>query len=176
MSRRAVITAALVVALLAGGVWLWHWRQGGDEVTGVAGEAVLSRAMTGLDGEPVTLRDWSGKTRLVNFWATWCAPCRVEMPWFQEAYERFGERGFAVIGVALDDAAAVRQFADKLGITYPLPVVDADTGSRMMRDFANPAGVVPHSILLSPDGRILAQHIGPFEQAQLTELLETHVK
>lgn len=176
MKRRGIVAAAVGAALLFGGVWWWHWQQGTDEVVGVAAEDVLARPMTGLDGESRSLKDWSGQTRLVNFWATWCAPCRVEMPLFQDAYERFGDRGFQVIGIALDEADAVRQFGDDLGITYPLLIVDTDTGMQMMNQFANPTGVVPHSVLLSGDGRILDQHLGPFDEAQLDALLDKHVK
>lgn len=176
MKRRGIVLAAVIVALVLGGVWGWHWLHDNDEVVGVAGESVLTRAMTDLDGESRSLKDWSGQTRLVNFWATWCAPCRVEMPLFQEAYERYGDRGFQVIGIALDEADAVRRFGDDLGITYPLVIVDSDTGMQMMNEFANAAGVVPHSILLSPEGRILDQHLGPFDAAQLDALLEKHVK
>jgi len=180
MTGRGYMVAAMALALLAGGGWWWQSRRaddtaGGGEVVGVAGKAVLTQSMTDLDGESRHLDDWSGQIRLVNFWATWCAPCRVEMPLFQEAYERYQDRDFQIIGVALDKADAVRQFSEQLGITYPLLIVDTDTGMKMMADFANSAGVVPHSVLLSGDGSILDQHIGVFDEARLNALLEEHI-
>jgi thiol-disulfide isomerase/thioredoxin len=105
---------------------------------------------------------WAGRVTLVNLWASWCAPCLKEMPELQAfASENTGD-GVQVVGVALDDAAAARSMVERLGIRYA-NLVDTpgstDAGVRL----GNPAGVLPYSVLVSADGRVLKTKIGPFE-------------
>ena len=108
---------------------------------------------------------WLGKARLINLWATWCAPCLKEMPDLQAFANEQGTNGVQVVGIALDDASAVRDFLQRHHITYP-SLVDApgpaDAGVRL----GNPAGVLPYTILVSPEGRVLKTKIGPFDDAQ----------
>ncbi len=108
---------------------------------------------------------WRGKPTLVNLWATWCAPCLKEMPDLQAFSSEQGPGGVHVIGIALDDATAVRAFLRQHRITYPT-LVDApgpaDAGVRL----GNPAGVLPYTILVSAEGRLLKTKIGPFNDKQ----------
>jgi len=108
---------------------------------------------------------WAGKPTLVNLWATWCAPCLKEMPELQAYANEQGSNGTQVVGIALDDAAAVQAFLDQYAITYP-NLIDApgraDAGVRL----GNPSGVLPYSVLVSSDGRVLKTKIGPFEDKQ----------
>ncbi|MDE2407396.1 MAG: TlpA family protein disulfide reductase [Xanthomonadaceae bacterium] len=115
-----------------------------------------------LDGKPVAIPAvWAGRITLVNLWATWCAPCLKEMPDLQAFAAAQGDAGVQVVGIALDDAAAVAAFLRRHGITYPV-LVDAagpaDAGVRL----GNPTGVLPYSVLVSADGRLLKTRIGPF--------------
>ena len=129
------------------------------------GGAVPSMTLADVAGRPVAIpAAWAGRPTLVNLWATWCAPCLKEMPDLQAFAEAQGARGVRVVGIALDDPAAVAGFLQRHGITYPV-LVDAagpaDAGVRL----GNPAGVLPYSVLVSPDGRLLATRIGPFADA-----------
>jgi thiol-disulfide isomerase/thioredoxin len=126
------------------------------------GGAVPSMTLADVAGKPMAIpAAWAGRPTLVNLWATWCAPCLKEMPDLQAFAEAQGERGVRVVGIALDDPAAVADFLQQHGITYPV-LVDAagpaDAGVRL----GNPAGVLPYSALVSADGRLLATRIGPF--------------
>ncbi|TLX23271.1 TlpA family protein disulfide reductase [Thermomonas fusca] len=141
------------------------------------GGIVPAMTLPDLDGKPVAIpAAWAGRPVLVNLWATWCAPCLKEMPDLQafadqqsaNAEKAFataqGAAGVQVVGIALDDAAAVAAFLRQHGITYPV-LLDAagpaDAGVRL----GNPAGVLPYSILVSADGRLLKTRIGPFTDA-----------
>ncbi len=116
------------------------------------------------DAEVDVPRAWAGRPTLVNLWATWCGPCLKEMPDLQAFARTQGDRGVQVVGIALDEAAAVRAFLPAHGITYPV-LIDApgpaDAGVRL----GNPAGVLPFSALVSADGRLLKTRIGPFADA-----------
>ena len=108
---------------------------------------------------------WLGKPRLVNLWATWCTPCLKEMPDLQTFADEQSADGVHVVGIALDDAASVRDFLQQHRITYP-NLVDApgvaDAGVRL----GNPAGVLPYTVLISAEGRLLKTKIGPFDDKQ----------
>ena len=82
--------------------------------------------LNNLDGKPFNLRDASGKVVILDFWATWCPPCKMELPHFEALYRKYREKGFVVIGISLDriEPSAIRAFAKANGITYPVLIGD----------------------------------------------------
>jgi peroxiredoxin len=123
-----------------------------------AKKANLDFTMNDLNGKPVRLADFSGKVLLLDFWATWCVPCEVEIPGFVDLRERYKSRGFEVVGlVALDEFKNARPFASAHGMNYPiLNAVDrADIESAF-----GPLDGLPTSFVISRDGRICAEHAG----------------
>jgi thiol-disulfide isomerase/thioredoxin len=115
-------------------------------------------AFVSLDGEELSAESLRGKVVLVNFWATWCTPCRVEMPALQRMHERHAPAGFAVVGLAVDRAStqAVRDFVRERGVTYPI----AHVGSEAEALFGGVRGY-PMSFLLDRTGKIRHTVIGP---------------
>lgn len=104
--------------------------QGGDAVpaalAGLQGKTAPGFALVDLEGRKVSLADYKGKPVVVNFWATWCGPCKLEMPWFQEFSQKYAGQGLVVLGVAADDAGKtmIAGTARKLGVTYPVLLKD----------------------------------------------------
>lgn len=105
-----------------------------------------------LNGQPVSLSGFRGKAILLNFWATWCAPCRAEIPWFIQMQKEYGPRGLQVIGVATDEggSAAVRPFAEKMGIDYPILFDDGHASS-----LYGAGEVLPTTYYISRDGMVI---------------------
>ena len=131
-------------------------------IVGERGRIVPAMRVRDLDGRAVALpAAWAGRTTLVNVWATWCAPCLREMPILQAFARTQAQHGTQLAGIALDDAAAVRNFLHAHPARYPQLVAapgPADAGVRL----GNPAGVLPYTVLVDADGRLLKTHIGPF--------------
>jgi thiol-disulfide isomerase/thioredoxin len=166
-----------VVALIAGGVWFavntgpgvenattagTESNSGNLEPAPIAGHPAPGFALFNIDGQEVNLSDFQGKPVIINFWATWCGPCRVEMPHLQEAFaEHQGD--VVVLGVNLrdrDDPDAVPGFVEEFGLTFPV-VLDTEAGdiAKTYKVFGQPA-----SVFVKPDGTIHELFYGPINK------------
>ncbi len=161
--RPSLGTVAWVLVLGFLGFRLWPELAAAAGVAGGSTRAPELRLAT-LAGDSIRPESLRGQVVLVNFWATWCPPCRVEMPGFESVWRRRAQRGFTIVGVA-DDAAspeAIRAFLQQRGITYPVAKVDADVA----RAFGSP-NVLPTSFLIDRSGRIRYTVRGIFAQPAL---------
>jgi len=175
MQRLAIILVA-VVALTAG-VYLSSRQQALEFPVSLA---PLSSNLVGSQrpdfrlgsstGEFVTPHDFSGKTLLINFWATWCEPCRREMPMLTELQAEYGPAGLQVVGIALDDVQSVREFVQKLGINYPILVGETDV-IETNRNYGNATGMLPYSVLVDSEGIIRWQYAGEIEHVEISGIL-----
>jgi thiol-disulfide isomerase/thioredoxin len=133
------------------------------------GGPVPSITLPDLAGAPRTLpEDFPGRPLLVNFWASWCPPCIEEMPELDRFAAQQGDTGVRVVGIALDDQAAVEDFLARIPVRYPI-LIDAagprDSGVQL----GNQRGVLPYTVLVSADGQLLKQRIGPFVHGELDD-------
>ena len=138
------------------------------------GDARADLALTSVDGAPHRLSDWDGKLVIVNFWATWCGPCREEMPLLDHARAQHAKDGLEVVGVAIDDRTAVAEYLKQSPVAYPI-LLGGDTEPDPSVTFGDSRGVLPYSVLVGRDGRIIAQHAGSFSPAHLTSWLKPHL-
>jgi len=122
-------------------------------------------------GEFVTADDFAGKTVLFNFWATWCGPCREEMPMLVELQSQYGDQGLQVVGIALDDVQKVRDFVQAFGISYPILVGEIDV-METNRNYGNITGVLPYSVLVDASGIIRWQYSGALQHDELVDILQ----
>lgn len=157
--------AALTAAERAG---LEALRTGDMRKLVVADEAAAATdlPLAGRDGSETTLAARPGRLRLVNFWATWCAPCVEEMPLLAALRARQAPGGLEVIGIALDDSAAVREFVAELAIDYPILLDTPGRGDTSVR-YGDTQGVLPYTVLVDARGRIAAVRAGSFSAESL---------
>ena len=134
-----------------------------------ANAAAPSFALATLDGDTITSEQLRGKVVLVNFWATWCPPCRVEMPGFQAVYQEKRDRGFVVLGISTDAGGSdrVRTFLRDRQITYPVAMATPS----VVRDFGG-ANVLPTSFLIDRQGRIRNEVKGAFASFALGQAVD----
>ena len=122
--------------------------------------ANLNFVLKDASGKDFNLASQKGKVILLDFWATWCPPCKVEIPWFVEFQEKYGPKGFIVIGVSVDDpASALKPFGDKYKVNYPLLVGDGRNDIKGPRGY-NAAWGLPKTFVIGRDGNICRTHVG----------------
>jgi len=123
-----------------------------------AAEANLNFTLKDSSGRDVNLADYKGKVILLDFWATWCGPCKVEIPWFVEFQQKYGAQGFQVIGVSYDDTPdKLKPFMTAMKMNY---VVLQGLGRDDLFDAYGPMLGLPVTALISRDGRVCAKHTG----------------
>ncbi|HZI83824.1 MAG TPA: TlpA disulfide reductase family protein [Casimicrobiaceae bacterium] len=152
------------LALAAGaGLALWdrHPRDAHD---------LLALSLPDTHGSQQPLRQWQGKVLVVNFWATWCGPCREEMPEFVRAQRDFGREGLQVVGIAIDQPDKVTSFAKELELNYPALIATYET-----MDLTKPLGDrllgLPFTVILDRKGRVVHTQLGPMKPAQLRTII-----
>jgi thiol-disulfide isomerase/thioredoxin len=132
--------------------------------------ALLSATYLDLSGRPRQLTEWHGRVLLCNFWATWCAPCREEMPMLAELREKYTAKGVEFVGIGIDPAAKLAEFAKSYQIHYPLLVADGGVAS-LMRSLGNGPGGLPFSVILDRSGSVAYRRLGILSRAEVEGVL-----
>ena len=174
MSRRTTLATAAAVAVtaFAGGLILSLTERSptAAAVAESTRQTLTQTQFIDLEGKTIALSDWAGTWRVVNFWATWCAPCREEIPAFVAIRTQFAPKELTIVGIAIDQRELVKPFAESLGINYPLLLGGGDTLD-LMRLLGNTSGALPFTVFIDPAGRVVDQHLGPLTQPSLSEKL-----
>lgn len=121
------------------------------------GQQAPDFTLESLDGKTVHLSDFRGKGVLLNFWATWCQPCKIEMPWFAELQKQYGPQGLQIVGIAMDDASPkeIGEFAHDLGVNYPILV-----GKEAVGDAYGGVQFLPATFYIGRDGKVIDKVFG----------------
>ncbi len=185
MSNALRTTRLVAIALIfvIAGIWAgWHLRTTGTEQTaspGNAGKDQLAVAaselpdfsLMDLDEQPRSIREWSHQALLINFWATWCAPCRREMPLLQTLYQERHNTAFQVIGIAIDELPTVKAYVTEMGVTYPI-LVGSDDAMKAAESFGPDFIGLPFSVFVAPGGEVLGTHSGELDRDTLRAALK----
>jgi len=117
-----------------------------------------------LNGVKHNIHEWDGHVIVLNFWATWCPPCRKETPMFVEMQEELGAKGLQFVGVAIDDKNKVKDFMDTYGVTYPM-LIGVDDAIEVAKAYGNRFGALPYTVIIDRKGRITYIQRGELERA-----------
>jgi thiol-disulfide isomerase/thioredoxin len=171
LSLRWVFAAVAFLALAAGtALWLAAGTHS-PPAAEVSPSAFYAAPFADARGTPVSLGRFQGKVLVVNFWATWCAPCREEMPAFARLQERWAARGVQFVGLSNEDPRRVQRFGSDLAINYPLWVGGDEVGE-LARRLGNRLGVLPFTVLVDGQGHVLDSKVGPYSESALQSRLE----
>jgi thiol-disulfide isomerase/thioredoxin len=172
VNARALYTLVGAAALAAGSAMWLASRPGKPSVAppSVSPSALFAATFVDTRGAPGSLGRFQGKVMVVNFWATWCAPCREEMPAFNRLQARWAGRGVQFVGLSNEDGAKVERFGRELAIGYPLWVGGDEVGE-FSRRLGNRLGVLPFTVLVDRHGNIAEAKVGPYSEATLESRL-----
>jgi thiol-disulfide isomerase/thioredoxin len=133
-------------------------QKGGAACPANAKPAPLDFVLKDVANKDVRLSDFKGKVILLDFWATWCGPCKIEIPWFIEFQQKYGKAGLQVIGISVDDPLdKLAPFAKQMKMTYP---VLQGLGRDNVQDAYGPMVGLPVTVMISRDGKICSKHVG----------------
>ena len=153
-----VFITAVVAAMLVAGIHIARRNHAGGVAAGQpVGQNAPDFELQSLEGKNVKLSDFRGKAVLLNFWATYCGPCKIEMPWFVEMQKEFGPQGLQIVGVAMDDASTedIAKFTQQMGVNYPILVGQESVGQSY-----GGVGVLPTTFFLDRNGKLIAREFG----------------
>lgn len=158
---------------LAGGYLVFAVLSGervGEAGQAQAGAEILAANFPDVKGIAQPLAQWKGKVMVVNFWATWCGPCREEMPMFVKVQGAYKDRGVVFVGVAIDQADKVENFVKEIGVNYPVVVAESE-GAALSRKAGNSLGGLPFTVILDRNGRAVDTHFGAFDESKLKQAI-----
>ncbi|MCO5097587.1 MAG: TlpA family protein disulfide reductase [Rhodocyclaceae bacterium] len=133
---------------------------------------LLALTLPDLNGQPQSLAQWKGKVLVINFWATWCAPCREEMPEFSRISAKYALNGVQFVGISIDSADKVAEFQKEMQISYPLLIGNLDSLD-LSGDLGNRAKALPFTVILRPDGSPQEIKLGKYATADLEKVILT---
>jgi thiol-disulfide isomerase/thioredoxin len=168
-SHRLLIGLAAAAALAGGLLISTRMHEPGPQAE-ADGERVLASVFPDPYGQRQPLSQWRGKVLVVNFWATWCSPCRAEIPGFIVLHRELADQGVQFVGIAIDQSAKVKDFARELGVNYPL-LIGQDSALELQRQLGDQAGGLPFTVVLDSSGRLVTRHQGGMSAKQLRGIL-----
>jgi peroxiredoxin len=180
MQKNKVIIAVVAAALIAGVVVARFINTENNTVATVSTSGSVPTEMVEFslpdtDGKVHNINEWRGKIVVLNFWATWCPPCRAEVPLFVDTQEKFRKDGLVIVGVAIDKKQDVANFVDSYFINYPVLVSEQDNTELMAR-YGNRIATLPYSVVMDRKGKVIETHAGAYKKDQLYSVLNKILK
>jgi thiol-disulfide isomerase/thioredoxin len=163
--------AALVAGLaVIAGLSAYGLHRNSDAAT-EAVRQLTEDTLIGADGAPLNIASLRGKVVLVNFWATWCTPCKEEIPLLAQMQSDLGGSGLQIVGIAIDNPDKVRQFIPSSPINYTVAVASMDA-LNLIRGLGDDAGALPYSVILDRSGKLVASKLGAYHREELRSTLD----
>jgi len=172
-SRRRIIQIGVgVAAALAGaGVAWWKWQPG--HTGGDAADSLWAMSFDMPAGGTLAMQSLRGRPLLVNFWATWCPPCVDELPLIDSFYRENSRKSWQVVGLAIDQPSAVRNFLQRIPLSFPVGLAGLE-GTELARSLGNTSGGLPFTVVLGADGHVRQRRIGRVAPSDLAHWAGQH--
>lgn len=165
-NRRGLLVGAVAVVAAAAGAGFAWWRHREGDVDAAAAERLWSATFETPQGTQLAMASLRGKPLLVNFWATWCAPCIEEIPLLDAFYRQHAANGWQVVGLAIDQPTSVRKFLQRTPMSYPVGLAGLE-GTELTRVLGNDVGGLPFSVVFGADGNVRQRRMGRVSDADL---------
>ncbi|HZW13510.1 MAG TPA: TlpA disulfide reductase family protein [Noviherbaspirillum sp.] len=172
MKKNLAIFSAVAVLFAAIGVFFGMQRLEPQAPQASATGVLFSQTFADSKGNEQEFDQWKGKFLIVNFWATWCAPCVEEMPELVALQAEIASRNMQILGIGIDSAANIKEFAAKHQISYPL-YIGGMGGTELARQLGNQAGALPFTVLIGADGAVKKTYLGRLKMEELRRDLQS---
>lgn len=169
-SRRAALVGIAAIAAGAAGFAAHRLFRSDSAATDIRPKNLHQLSLPDLAGKLQSLAQWSDRILLVNFWATWCEPCREEIPALIKIQSAFSEKGLQIVGISVDSVDKVVDFSLKFGINYPLLIAGYEV-IELLRNLGNKAGSLPYTVILGRNGNMITSHLGGLTETELEKLV-----
>lgn len=168
----AIIYLALMMAL---GFAIYHYllspNTASSQTSELNTQTLFAANLPNENGVNQALKQYKGKIIVLNFWATWCAPCREEMPELSQLYTEYKSKNVVVLGIAVDELALVKEFSLATPVSYPLFAAEND-GMNLGIDLGNDKGVLPYTVIINADGSVVKTFFGRINKSLISSTLK----
>ena len=181
MPRLLLLALAILLATLAGlAFWLGQVAEAPRPViapTAVEASpgAIYAARFADLNGKEQMLGQWQSKLLVINFWATWCGPCREEMPLLAKLQNEYSSRGLQIVGIAVDSRENVANFVKESPVSYPL-LPDEARAMEFAKRLGNRLGLLPFTLVLRPPGDVIFSRLGVVTEAEMRQLFVNNLQ
>jgi thiol-disulfide isomerase/thioredoxin len=162
----ALAVVGWVLALVAAA-----WLHSGSKIASADTKPLFAATFPDSQGQTQAFSQWQGKVLVVNFWATWCPPCREEMPELSRLQEKYRASGLAIIGIATDDVDKMREFAQQNPVAYPLLAGDFEA-TNLATSLGNVKNILPYTVAIGRDGKVIASYLGRLDMGVVEQTLQ----
>ena len=166
MNKKIILPAIIALIALVAGIFVQRAAQ--TPVESVTAQPALDFSFPDVNDKMLAISDWRGKVLVINFWATWCAPCLQEIPEFMKLQAEYQARGLQFIGVAIDEKQPVQAYLQRIDINYPV-MLAGDAGIALSQQLGNVINAVPFTLIVNQAGQIVYRQPGELSNAQILE-------